>query len=308
MRNSPSGHIIDQFPSPLQPTPLPTSPVSKPVSAEILTIQCQDKAGLVYRISGVLSRNGANIVANDEFVDCETGQFFMRTEFIGGIGTELLVRDIEQILPTGARVHISTPTPRRIVLLASREHHCIGELLLRHAHDELGASIVAVISNHEHIRPLINKFDVPLYYVSHEGLTREAHEDKILSLLRQFAPDLVVLAKYMRILSSAFVAEFAGRMINIHHSFLPAFVGSNPYRQAFERGVKIIGATSHFVTDELDEGPIIAQAVIPVDHRQTATDMARVGRDVEKLVLAKALSLVLQNRVFVHGLRTVVFA
>jgi formyltetrahydrofolate deformylase len=195
----------------------------------------------------------------------------------------------------------------RIVMLVTREHHCAGELLMRHAHDELGASIQAVIGNHDTLRPLVERFGLPFHHVSHDGLSREAHEQATAEVIATYQPDYLVLAKYMRILSPAFIDRYPGRIVNIHHSFLPAFIGANPYRQAYDRGVKIIGATAHFVTNDLDEGPIIAQSVVPVNHSDRASEMARAGKDVEKIVLAKALKLVFDERVFLNERRTVVF-
>ena len=171
---------------------------------------------------------------------------------------------------------------------------------------ELPGRIVGVVGNHELLRPLVERFGIPFTHVPHEGLERAAHERALAAAIDAHAPAVVVLARYMRILSPEFVDRYAGRLINIHHSFLPAFAGAAPYRQAFDRGVKLIGATAHFVTAELDDGPIIAQDVIPVDHADTPERMAQAGSDVEKLVLARAVRLVLEDRVFVHGRRTVV--
>jgi formyltetrahydrofolate deformylase len=193
------------------------------------------------------------------------------------------------------------------VLMATKEHHCLSELLVRHAFGELNARVLAVISNHEELGDLARRFDIPFHFVSHQGLTREAHEAAVLATLAPYRPEFVVLAKYMRILSSEFVAHYPNRLINIHHSFLPAFVGANPYAQAYERGVKIIGATAHFVNEQLDQGPIILQSVIPIDHTQSARDMAQAGRDVEKIVLARSLKLVFDGHVFVNRNKTVIF-
>jgi formyltetrahydrofolate deformylase len=274
----------------------------------ILRVDCIDRPGLIHVITGVLSRHGVNIVTNDEFVDDASGRFFMRTAFVGGKGArEDLRRELEDGLPPGATVTISGGHRPRVVVLATREHHCLGELLLRHAHGELGATIDAVVSNRDVLRELTDRFGVPFVHVPHEGRSREAHERALLDVLGGYAVDHLVLAKYMRVLSTDFIARYPHRIVNIHHSFLPAFVGANPYRQAFERGVKIIGATAHFVTDALDEGPIIAQSVVPVDHSFRADEMARAGRDVEKIVLARALELVFEGRVFLNGNRTIVF-
>jgi len=198
------------------------------------------------------------------------------------------------------------------VVCATREPHCLGELLLLDAVGELPGRIVGVVSNHDILRGLVERFEVPFHCVpapedGADAAAREAHEAAVAAAIDGHAPDYVVLARYMRILSAAFVDRYAGRMVNIHHSFLPAFAGASPYRQAFTRGVKLIGATAHFVTAELDDGPIIAQDVIGVDHTYTPERMAQAGRDVEKLVLARAVRLVLEERVFVHGRRTVIF-
>ena len=178
---------------------------------------------------------------------------------------------------------------------------------MRHAHGELGADILAVVSNHTGLESLTTRFGVPFHHVPHADVSRHEHEAALERVLAPYAPDYLVLAKYMRVLTPDFVGRYAQRIINIHHSFLPAFVGSNPYRQAFERGVKIIGATAHFVTEQLDEGPIIAQAVVSIDHSYRLEEMTRAGRDVEKMVLAKALKLVFEERVFLNGSRTIVF-
>ncbi len=278
-----------------------------PLPGRVLLVDCSDRPGLIHAITGVLARHGANIVTNDEFVDHEAGRFFMRSEFIGGASGDALTAELRQVLPADASVRLAGNRRPRVVVMATREHHCLGELLMRHAHGELGASIQAVISNRPVLEGLTRRFDVPFVHVSHEQLTREAHEEAIERALAPFDPDYLVLAKYMRVLSPAFIARRPQRIVNIHHSFLPAFVGANPYRQAFERGVKIIGATAHFVTDVLDEGPIIAQDVVAVDHSYRAHEMARAGRNVEKLVLARALDLLFEERVFLNGSRTIVF-
>lgn len=274
---------------------------------QILRVDCADRPGLIHAITGVLGRHGANIIANDEFVDGATDRFFMRTEFTGGLGDETLRRELAAALPPGATIAVSGERRPRVVVLVTREHHCLGELLVRHAHGELGAEIEAVVGNRDVLRGFTARFDVPFVHVPHEGVSRETHEAALSEVLARYTPDYLVLAKYMRVLSPAFVNRHPSRIVNIHHSFLPAFVGANPYRQAFERGVKIIGATAHFVTEALDEGPIIAQAVVPVDHSAQPDDMARAGRDVEKIVLARALALVFDGRVFLHGNRTIVF-
>jgi formyltetrahydrofolate deformylase len=272
-----------------------------------LLVDCADEPGLVYRITGVLFNHGCNVIRNQEYVDEETARFFMRTEFTGGPGPADLIADLRDSLPADARVRVAPSERRRIVVLVTKEHHCLGELLLRHTFDELGATILAVIANHPTLEPLARRFGIPFHCISHEGLTRPEHEARLAEAIDALGPEYIVLAKYMRVLSPSFVSRYPHQIINIHHSFLPAFVGAQPYRQAFERGVKIIGATAHFATEVLDEGPIIAQNVIPVDHSYSPGGMAQAGRDVEKLVLARALRLVLEERIFLLGNRTIVF-
>ena len=273
----------------------------------VLLIGCTDQKGLVHQITGVLFRAGLNIVRNGEFVDEENSRFYMRTEFEGDVESDILQNQLVDIVPEGAWIQLLAPRSKGIVVLATKEHHCLGDLLLRHVHGDLNASIKAVVSNHERLGELVRKFDVPFHHVSHKGLSRIEHEIKLRTILGRLSFDYLVLAKYMRILSSEFVSTFENKIINIHHSFLPAFIGANPYRQAFERGVKIIGATAHFVTDDLDEGPIIVQSVLPVDHRKSARDMARAGREVERAALVRALDLVLEDQVVVVDNRTIVF-
>lgn len=273
----------------------------------VILVECPDRAGLVHGITGVLLRHGCNVTSNQEFVESESGRFFMRTEFTGNGDAAAILRETTAVLPPGGMARLATPGKRRVVLLASKEHHCLADLLVRHAFGELNANVVAVISNHDALRSLVEKFELPFHHVPAENLSREAHEAAVASIIQGYAPEWLVLAKYMRVLTPEFVERFAHRIINIHHSFLPAFVGAKPYLQAFRRGVKVIGATAHFVTADLDEGPIIVQQVIPVDHTHEAADMAQAGRDVEQIVLARALKLVFEDRVFLSGNRTIIF-
>jgi len=277
------------------------------VTTHILRIACPDEPGLVYRITGVLYQQGGNIVSNHEFVDPTTAYFFMRTAFTGAETPAALIPALKALLPVAAQVTLAPTRKRRLVLMATKESHCLGDLLLRHAYEELSAEILGVISNYATLRTLVERFGLPFHHVSHLDQARGDHEQAILTILKDYQPDYLVLAKYMRILSPAFVAQYPQRILNIHHSFLPAFMGASPYRQAFERGVKVIGATGHIVTDELDTGPILAQGVLPVDHSFTAGDMAQAGRDIEKIVLAKALKLLLEDRVFLHQQRVIIF-
>ena len=278
-----------------------------PGNTHILRIECDDEKGLVHKVTGVLYKDGLNVVQNDEFVDREGGRFFMRTEFSGAPDAKKIIRALRARLPSGASLELLKDRNKAIVIFATQEPHCLGDLLLRHAYGELHADVLAVVSNHEKLKDLAVKFKIPFHHVPYENREKKASEAAILKILNRRRPELIVLAKYMRILSKEFVNRFPNRIINIHHSFLPAFAGKNPYQQAAVRGVKIIGATAHYVSEALDQGPIIAQGVIPVDHSHSVTDMAQAGRDVEKIVLAKALSLVFEDRIFVSGNKTVIF-
>lgn len=274
---------------------------------QVLLIKCNDEMGLIYKISNVLFLNKLNIVRNGEYVDDKTNTFFYRSEIEGKIDAQVLLANLTSVLPDGAEISIQPRRTKKIVAFATKEHHCLGDLLLRHKYNTFNAEIQAVISNHEVLRDLVEKFDIPFHYIPTNGLTREEHESAVMSELDNYEFDFMVLAKYMRILTENFVSSYFPKVINIHHSFLPAFIGANPYRQAFERGVKIIGATAHFVTSDLDEGPIIHQNVIQVDHTFSAKMMARAGRDVETSVFARALSLVFEDRVMINGNRTIIF-
>lgn len=272
----------------------------------ILLINCDDKKGLIYLITQAILAQNLNIINNLEFVEKETNRFFMRTVVAGNLNEELLKNELHEKLPSGADIRLMRKRRKNIVILVSKEYHCLGDLLVRHHFGELKAHIMAVISNHEVLKSFTESFDIPFHYLPHAEITREEHELQVLKTIEQYQPEYLVLAKYMRILSPEFIRQFSNRIINIHHSFLPAFIGANPYRQAFERGVKIIGATSHFVTDKLDEGPIIGQNVIPVNHTHSVKEMAKAGRDVEKVVLAQSLRMVFEDRVFVSGNRAIV--
>jgi len=270
-------------------------------------IDCDDAKGLVYKISKVFYDRDLNIDNNREYVDKEHNRFFMRTIVTGLFDRAELEDTLRTVAPADAHIRVIEPKDKDIILMVTKESHALGDILIRYAAGELGANIKCVIGNHDTLRKLVERFDIPFIHVSAEGLSREEHEQNVMAKIDEFSFDYIVLAKYMRILTPTFVKAYTQKIINIHHSFLPAFIGANPYKQAFERGVKIIGATAHYVTDDLDEGPIIAQDVIPVTHRQTWKDMQRAGRDGEKIVLSRALALVLNDRVFVNGNKTVIF-
>ena len=273
----------------------------------ILKIDCSDEIGLIYKISAVLFDSGLNIEKNDEFVDIENGRFFLRAQICGKADVKELKSKLLNVLPKDANVYLQARKKKNIVLMATKESHCLGDIILKYDSGELNANILCVISNYDLLRGLVEKFDIPYIHISSENKGRREHENEILKILKEFDLDYIVLAKYMRILTPEFVKNYEERIINIHHSFLPAFIGANPYKQAYERGVKIIGATAHIVNDNLDEGPIISQDVISVDHSYSWKDMQRAGRNVEKVVLSNALDLVLEDRIFVYANKTIVF-
>jgi formyltetrahydrofolate deformylase len=303
---------------PARPEPAPTLadavpvPAGEPRYTARLLISCPDRPGIVSAVSGFLFDRGANIVSSHQYSsDPSGGRFFMRTELFLA---EPLARPQ---LSEAFRREVAEPFAmdwelrwwgqrRRTAILVSRHDHCLLDLLWRRRRGELETEIVAVISNHPDLEKETAAHGVPFHHVPvPEGAKAEA-EDAIVELLGGQA-ELLVLARYMQILSPAFLERIGAPTINIHHSFLPAFAGANPYRRAHERGVKLIGATAHYVTEELDDGPIIDQDVVRVDHRQSAEELERVGRDVERLVLSRAVALHLEDRVIVDGRRTVVF-
>ncbi|MDA3909159.1 MAG: formyltetrahydrofolate deformylase [Sulfurimonas sp.] len=271
-------------------------------------IDANDEKGLVYKISTVFFNNDLNMLSNSEFVDKENNKFFMRSVVDGNIDLDKLEEALKAVLPDTAGIKLIEPKKKNIIIMATKELHALGDILIRHEAGELDANILAVISNYDELESLVTRFDIPYITVSHEGYERIEHEQKIIECIDSFKDvDYIVLAKYMRILTPRFVETYEDKIINIHHSFLPAFIGANPYKQAYNRGVKIIGATAHFVNNNLDEGPIIAQEVIHVDHAYSWRDMQRSGRDVEKVVLSSALKLALEDRIFVYANKTVIF-
>jgi formyltetrahydrofolate deformylase len=270
-------------------------------------IDCSDDTGLVYKISKVLTENNLNIEKNSEFVDEESKKFFMRTVVCGDINIDKVKSELSDTLPKDASVKIVKAQKKKVIIMCTKENHAIGDLLLRYDCGELEADIECVVSNYDILRPLVEKFGIKYHSVNADGLSREEHEQKVLDVLAEYSVDYILLAKYMRILTPNFVSKYENKIVNIHHSFLPAFIGANPYKQAYERGVKIIGATAHFVTNDLDEGPIIEQNVVSVDHNFGWKDMQSAGRDVEKSVFSKAINLVLADRVFINGNKTIIF-
>ncbi len=278
-----------------------------------LSISCPDKKGLIAAISSFIAMHDGNILSADQYVsEEESGNFFMRLE-IEGEGFGLERDELGPAFAPLARQHkmdwrVSyTDTPKRMAILVSRYDHCLIDLLWRWDAGELDAEIPLVVSNHPDLEPRVKAHDIPFYHLPVTKETKAEQESAMLDLLAEHRVDLVVLARYMQILTPGFVHAYPDRIINIHHSFLPAFVGADPYKRAHERGVKIIGATAHYVTEELDAGPIIHQDVAHVTHRDTVDDLVRVGREVERRVLARAVRWHLEDRVLVDGDRTVVF-
>jgi formyltetrahydrofolate deformylase len=285
--------------------------MAEPVTA-VLLISCADQKGLVAAVSDFLFRNGGNIVHADQHTDHEEGVFLQRVEWeIDGFGVARegvadAFRPVAERFGMDWRIRFSDEVPR-MAILASKMQHCLLDLLSRWRLGELQCQIPLVISNHDDARANVEAFGTA--YV-HEPVTPDAkgeQEERLAAHIERERIDLIVMARYMQVLSDTFVRRYENRIINIHHSFLPAFAGARPYHQAHERGVKLIGATAHYATPELDQGPIIEQDVAPVSHRDSVQDLVRKGRDLEKIVLARAVDLHLRNRVLVYGNKTVVF-
>ncbi len=276
-----------------------------------LLISCADQKGLVARIANFVYANGGNIVDADQHTDFEKGIFLMRLEWqLAGfnLSRELIAPAFEAIaksLNACWQLHFSDYHPR-IALWVTKQEHCLLDLLWRQNAREIPAQIPLIISNHRHLEKIADQFNIDFHYFPINSDNKREQEEKQLKTLQEYQIDLVVLAKYMQILNADFVAKFPN-IINIHHSFLPAFAGANPYHRAYERGVKIIGATAHYVTADLDQGPIIEQDVVRISHNDTVADLIRKGKDLERIVLARAVRSHLQNRVLVYCNRTVVF-
>ncbi|GAB4461278.1 MAG: formyltetrahydrofolate deformylase [Elainellaceae cyanobacterium] len=278
----------------------------------ILLVSCPDQPGLVAKVASFIYSNGGNIIHADQHTDASAGLFLMRIEWqLDGFNLPREVigvawQAIAQPLNAQWELHFSDEIPR-IAIWVSKQDHCLFDLIWRQRAGEFAAEIPLILSNHPNLEAIAHQFGIDYRLVSITPDTKPQQEAKQLDLLREYRIDLVVLAKYMQVLSADFIAQFP-RVINIHHSFLPAFAGANPYQRAYERGVKIIGATAHYVTQDLDEGPIIEQDVVRVSHRDQVADLIRKGKDLERIVLARAVRYHLQNRVLVYGNRTVVFA
>ncbi len=277
----------------------------------ILTLSCRDRPGLVADVAGRVASAGGNILEAAQFDDVDTGQFFMRLRFHLGAAAEPALR--QKLSDHADRDEMtwslrSTELRRRTLILVSNLDHCLDDLLSRQRIGELPMDVVGIVSNHPRKSfKILELFDVPFHHLPVTSETKEKQEAKIRSLVGSTGTELVILARYMQILSNSLAALLAGRCINIHHSFLPGFKGAKPYHQAHARGVKMIGATAHYVTPELDEGPIIHQDVEPITHADSTADLIRKGRDIERTVLARAVQLHIEDRVLLNGSKTVVF-
>ena len=281
-------------------------------NSAILLISCPDQKGIVATLSDFVFRHNGNILHADEHADEGSNLFLMRVEFDPTDFDINLADFAKHFSPIAEKFDMQWRLARsnvrqKMAILVSKYDHCLVDLLYRHQSGELACDIPLVISNHPDNGPIADFYRIPFFVVPVTKENKSEAEQKILGLLKQHDPDFIVLARYMQILSNDFVNEYPHRIINIHHSFLPAFVGAKPYHQAFTRGVKLIGATSHYVTDVLDDGPIIEQDVVRISHRDSLDDLLQKGRDLEKVVLSRAVRWHIENRVLLYGNKTVVF-
>ena len=285
---------------------------SDSTSLATLLISCADRRGIVAALAQVLAGHGANILDSDQHTDRDAGQFFQRIRFdLADLITDRLtleraVKEVAERFQMKYRM-VYSERKKRVALFVSKQDHCLVDLLLRHRAGELSCEIPIVISNHSDAHEIAEQYGLHFQLFPKDNANKARQEQSELELLARLNIDLVVLARYMQVLTHAFVQQFPERIINIHHSFLPAFVGGKPYHQARERGVKLIGATAHYATRDLDEGPIIEQDVVRCSHRDRVPDLVRKGRDLEKVVLARAVRWHLEDRILVYGNKTVVF-
>ena len=282
-------------------------------STACLLINCADRRGLVAAIASFLFEHQANIIDADQHVDTEAGRFFMRVEWdLSGFDLPMEkfaehFGPLARSLDLKWKVRLSTERPKT-ALLVSQQTHCLVDILHRHQIGELSCDIALILSNHREAERLAEFHRIPFHFVEVTPEKKQAAESRQLELLKRAGIELIVLARYMQILSNEFVARYPERIINVHHSFLPAFSGARPYQRAFERGVKLIGATSHYVTEALDEGPIIEQDISRISHRDALDDLVSKGRDMEKVVLSRAVKWHLEHRILVYDNKTVVFS
>ena len=285
--------------------------MSKKIETHILTFYCKDQIGIVAKISSILAKYKCNIVESKQFTDTLNGNFFIRQSFILFEKTKIEdLRSSLNLLSSDLKgVHFLSEIDNKMdtVLLVSKFDHCLNDLLFRVRNNSLNINIKAIISNHKVAQEIAEFSNIPFHYLPVDKNNKNQQEQKIKKILYDNNIELIVLARYMQVLSESFTNEFEGKIINIHHSFLPSFKGAKPYHQAFERGVKVIGATAHYVTKELDEGPIIEQDTQEVDHEMMPDDLISIGRDIESRVLYRALKAHSEKRVFLNGKRTIVF-
>jgi formyltetrahydrofolate deformylase len=275
-----------------------------------LTLSCPERPGIVHAVSSFLFEHGCDIVEHQQFDDPLRGQLFLRTEFVSAEETDAdrLSEDFRTVADDfGMTYRVTGDQPQRVLVMVSKLGHCLNDLIFRWRAGNLGADLVAVVSNHEDLRPMAEAAGLPFIHVPVTPATKREAEARLLELVDEHRADLVVLARYMQILSDETCAALHGRAINIHHSFLPGFKGAKPYHQAFDRGVKLVGATAHYVTPDLDEGPIIEQEVIRIDHTFDPRALATVGQDAEALALSRAVRWHSERRVLLNGNSTVVF-
>jgi formyltetrahydrofolate deformylase len=275
-----------------------------------LTLSCQERPGIVHAVSSFLFEHGCDIVEHQQFDDAVRGQLFLRTAFVCSqdIDADRLSAKFGAVADEfGMTYQMTGDQPPRVVVMVSKLGHCLNDLIFRWRAGSLGAELVAVVSNHEDLRPMAEAAGLPFLHVPVTPTTKRQAEERLLELVDEYRADLVVLARYMQVLSDEACAALHGRAINIHHSFLPGFKGAKPYHQAFDRGVKLVGATAHYVTPDLDEGPIIEQEVIRIDHTFDPRALATVGQDAEALALSRAVRWHSERRVLLNGHSTVVF-
>lgn len=278
----------------------------------IVTLSCPDRPGIVAEVSNLLATAGCNITSSDQYGDSECGRFFMRVA-VQPINVAISCSELRSLFsPLAVKFSMDwsihdANKPQRVLILVSKFDHCLMDILYKCARGSLPMDVPAIVSNHKGAYQLADSYGIPFHHLPVTAETKAQQEEKLLGLIDEQKIELIVLARYMQVLSSKVCAKLAGRVINIHHSFLPSFKGAAPYQQAYKKGVKLIGATAHYVTADLDEGPIIEQNVARVNHAMSAADLVATGRDVERITLAEALKLHLEHRVLLNGSKTVVF-
>ncbi|BAC24516.1 purU [Wigglesworthia glossinidia endosymbiont of Glossina brevipalpis] len=274
---------------------------------KIIFIICYKENGIINKIFQIFTNQLIEIITISTHLDNEIKLFFIRIEIKGFFNEKYLSFCLNKALPYGSKIFFQNIKIPKIVIMVTKESHCIGDLLVKKKFGNLNVEIIAIISNYKILKSLAKLFEIPFYHVSHISLSREDHNNKILNIIQILKPDYIILAKYMRILTSSFIKKYINKIINIHHSILPSFIGAKPYFNAYQRGVKIIGATAHYVNINLDSGPIIFQDSANIEYNYSVNDIISIGREVEKYVLSRALYLVFSNRVIVFKDRAIVF-